>query len=174
MLFRSVWLATRLLGALLVGAFVFVETAPRGRDVMRDRSDLVARARPELASAKVVAALDIGWVSAATSANIVDLAGLTDPEIAALRGGHTSKAVAPRVLLDREVDVLLVYTTEGGAALVGRDPAGAHGVRAVEARLLASDLVARRYRATAFLPLGTQGAGYLVVRRVPEVSETEP
>ena len=171
---RASSLGARLVSSVAVGVVVFFGAGLRGRDVMRDRTALVVRARPELASAKVVAALDIGWVSAATSARIVDLAGLTDPEIAALRGGHTSKAIAPRVLLDREVDVLLVYASKGGELALAGHPEQALGLRAVEMRLLSSEIVQRRFRVTAFLPLGTQGAGYLVVRRVPEVLETTP
>ncbi len=73
--------------ALLSGA------APAGRRVYADRNALVVRARPllDLPGTRVVAALDIGWVGAATGAELVDLAGLTDPAIASLRGGHTSK-----------------------------------------------------------------------------------
>ena len=129
-----------------------------------DRRALVQRARPALASAEVVATLDIGWVSAATDARIVDLAGLTDPEIAALPGGHTSKRVAPSVLLDRGTDVVLVYTTVGGEQL-GAVPL--QGMRVVEARLVGSELFERRFVPQAFLPLGRRGAGYVVYRRTP-------
>jgi hypothetical protein len=154
---------------------MFVARGPSGRQVMRDRHALVEAARPVLPATKAIAALDIGWVSAATEAPIVDLAGLTDPEIAALRGGHTSKAVAPRVLLDRDVDELLVYTTSLAAA----PPEGARvetlpGVRGVEARLLGSELVRTRFRVVGVLPLGAAGAGYVRLKRgvyVPESTE---
>src|SRR6202034_2110507 len=70
---------------------------------------LVRAARPELAGAHRIAALDVGWPTAASDAAIVDLAGLTDPEIAALPGGHTSKRVDAALLLARDPDVLLLY-----------------------------------------------------------------
>ncbi len=156
------WLGARLVAALALGTYLFVRTAPSGRDVWADRRDLVRRATPELAGARVVAALDIGWVSAATDAKLVDLAGLTDPEIAALPGGHTSKRVAASVLLDRGADVVLVYSTAGGERLgVGPQP----GMRVVEARLVRSELFERWYEARVFLPLGARGAGYVVYRR---------
>lgn len=164
--------ALRVTVAAVVGAFFLVTAGSKGRDVMHDREALVARARDTLAPAKTIAALDIGWVSAASSAKLVDLAGLTDPEIAALRGGHTSKVIAPRILLDREVDVLLVYTTRNGAKLAAGEPVPLEGARAVEVRLLQSEVVQNRYRPTTFLPLGTQGAGYLVVERVGQMPET--
>lgn len=163
------WAAARLVAAVGLGAVLFPATAPRGRGVWRDRLALIARARPELAGARVVAALDIGWVSAATDAPLLDLAGLTDPEIAALPGGHTSKRVAPSLLLDRGVDVALVYTTGGGLPAPGTSRVV--GARVVEARLVGSELFARRYSPTAFVPLGEAGAGYVVYRRVPEKSE---
>ena len=89
----------------------------------------MADARPLLEGASRVAALDVGWVGAATDADVVDLAGLTDPEIAALPGGHTSKRVDAMFLLARDPDVLVFY----------RPP------RVVEARLEADDVVARHF-----------------------------
>jgi hypothetical protein len=106
----------------------------------------------------------VGWVSAATEADIVDLAGLTDPEIASLPGGHTSKRVDARFLLDRAPDALLLY------APAGLPPGGLAAwqeivtPRAVEARLASDDLVARRFEPSAWLPLGRSGAGYVLLR----------
>lgn len=165
--------ALRLATAAALGAVMFVARGPSGRQVMRDRHALVEAARPVLPATKAIAALDIGWVSAATEAPLVDLAGLTDPEIAALRGGHTSKAVAPRVLLDREVDELLVYTTSLAAA----PPEGARvdtlpGARGVELRLLGSELVRTRFRVVGVLPLGEAGAGYVRLKRGDYVPES--
>ena len=165
----------RLACAAALGAAMFVARGPTGRQVMRDRLALVEAARPALRDTRAIAALDIGWVSAATEAPIVDLAGLTDPEIAALRGGHTSKAVAPRVLLDRDVDELLVYTTSLAAAPPeGTSVETLPGARGVEARLLGSELVRTRFRVVGVLPLGEAGAGYVRLKRggyVPERTE---
>ena len=97
----------------------------------------------------MVAALDIGWVSAATEATIVDLAGLTDPSIALLPGGHTSKRVDVPMLLDRGVDAVLVYSE----------------MRAVEARFVRSDLFQARFEEGVHLPVGTRGAFYVLYRR---------
>jgi hypothetical protein len=135
--------------AFALGVTVAVRAAPAGRGVMRDRAALVARARPVLADARVVAALDIGWVSAATPAGIVDLAGLTDPTVAALRGGHTSKRVDLGMLEARDVDTVVVYEPP----------------RAVEERLLRTPRFASIFARAATLPLGEQGARYVVYRR---------
>lgn len=134
--------------ATAIGAFLAVRAAPAGRHVFSDRADLVARAKPVLASSHVVAALDIGWVSAATPARIVDLAGLTDPTVAVLGGGHTSKRVDAGMLLDRNVDTVVVYSD----------------MRVVEARLVRSELFASHYAPGEVLALGS-AASYVVYRR---------
>jgi hypothetical protein len=150
--------AARLLAALVLGTLVAMRAAPAGRGVQADRADLVLRARPVLADAHVVAALDIGWVGASTDAAIVDLAGLTDPAIALLPGGHTSKRVDTAMLLDRGVDTVVVYSD----------------LRVVEARIVRSELFASRFEPVANLPLGTRGASYTVYRRRPPADPAAP
>jgi hypothetical protein len=130
--------AGRALVAATLGVLVAATAAPAGRRVHADRKDLIAQARPLLASAKVVAALDVGWVGAATKADIVDLAGVTDPSIAVLRGGHTSKAVDVAMLLERKVDTVVVYGQP----------------RSVEERLLRSALFEARFERSATIVFG--------------------
>jgi hypothetical protein len=139
--------AARVVVAVGLGALLAVRVAPAGRHVMADRSALVASARPMLADATAVAALDIGWVSASLprDTRILDLAGLTDATIAVLPGGHTSKRVDAAMLLDRGIDVVVVWEA---------------APRVVEQRLLRSELFADRYERAATLPLG-----YAVYRR---------
>lgn len=143
---RRLSTAVRSAAATLLGVAFVVQAAPAGRRVQRDRDALVRDARPVLASARAIAALDIGWVSAAAPADarIVDLAGLTDPAIAALPGGHTSKRVDAAMLVDRGVDTVVVYSD----------------VRVVEARMLRSPLFASRFEKRAHVALGDRGAGY--------------
>ena len=121
--------------AAVLAVYTIVGAAPAGRHVQEDRAALVANARPVLATSKVIAALDVGWVGAASEATIVDLAGLTDPAIAVLPGGHTSKSVDLAMLLDRGVDTIVVYTPP----------------RLVESRLLHAPLFAERFAATGKL-----------------------
>jgi hypothetical protein len=141
----------RLAAALVLGTLLAVRAAPAGRAVQADRADLVTRARPVLTGAQVVAALDIGWVGAATDASIVDLAGLTDASIAMLPGGHTSKRVDTSMLLDRGVDTVVAYSD----------------IRVVELRIVRSELFAARFEKVTELPLGSRGAFYTVYRRRP-------
>ena len=148
---RAHWVATAIRGglALGVGVTVIATGGTRGRSVDADRRALIDRARGPLAGARRIAALDIGWVSAASDAEIIDLAGVTDPEIAALPGGHTSKRVGAEMLLARDPDVLLIYSP----------------MRAVEARLLDDDAIRAAFDEAEVLPLGAHGDSYLVLRR---------
>ncbi|HXX66884.1 MAG TPA: hypothetical protein VEK07_06870 [Polyangiaceae bacterium] len=156
--------AFRSLAAVSLGA-VLVSGGAGGRRVSRDRQVLIAAARPLLADARHVAVLDVGWVSAATETDIVDLAGVTDPQIAALPGGHTSKRVSAAMLLERAPDLLLLYAPEGlpDGLLAGWRNATFRG--AVEARLARDDVIARHFAASSWLPLGEKGAGYVVLSR---------
>jgi hypothetical protein len=149
--------------ATLLGIVLLVRNGDGGRHVGADRRALVVAARPRLANARRVAALDVGWVGAATDADVVDLAGLTDPEIAALPGGHTSKRVDVRFLLDRDPDVLLLYAPLGLPA--GGSWRDATYPRVVEARLAQDDRIARQFAATSWLALGRKGAGYVVLEK---------
>jgi hypothetical protein len=162
--------ATALRSALALGwgVALVARGGTDGRSVGADRAALVANARPLLAGADRVAALDVGWVGAATEADIVDLAGLTDPEIAALPGGHTSKRVDAMFLLSRRPDALLLYAPAGlpgGALEAWQD---ARYPRVVEARLAQDEVVARHFAPAAWLPLGSRGAGYVLLRSTRE------
>jgi hypothetical protein len=55
------WSTTARTVAALALGLVVLRTAPPGRNVYDARNELVARARPALAGARVVAALDVGW-----------------------------------------------------------------------------------------------------------------
>lgn len=102
------------LATVVCGALLF-DKGPALRGVMAQRATLVARARPVLSGARCVAALDVGWIGAATDARVLDLAGVTDPEIARLPGGHTSKHLPAHLLERRGVD-WLVLLVEGRPA----------------------------------------------------------
>ncbi|HXN30387.1 MAG TPA: hypothetical protein VN894_00940 [Polyangiaceae bacterium] len=160
---RPLATAARSLAAIAVGLALIVRGGTEGRRVGAERSALVGEARPALAGVPCVAALDIGWVGAATEAEIVDLAGLTDPDIAALPGGHTSKRVDSIFLLSRKPGALLLYAPEG---LPGDDLEGWSGAdyrRVVEARLARDPVIARHFTPARWLPMGTRGAGYVLL-----------
>jgi hypothetical protein len=161
--------AMRTVIALAVGAVLIFRGGTRGREVGAHRAALIAAARPRLADIRRVAALDVGWVGAATEADIVDLAGVTDPAIAVLPGGHTSKRVDSMLLLSREPDALLLYFPDGlpDGSLDGWQRADYSNFRTVEYRLANDVVIARHFAPSAWLPLGAKGAGYVLLRRVP-------
>jgi hypothetical protein len=152
----------RLIAALALGAALHAGPGRRGWHVLQDREELVRRARPLFADAHAVAAVDVGWVSAATEGRIVDLAGLTDPFVAALPGGHTSKRVDAPFLLARAPDRLAFYAAEPEAGEIAGLTTALHYAHATEERLASSPLVQAHYSPRTFLPLGDRGAGYMV------------
>src|SRR5262249_42671082 len=109
-----------------------------------DRVALIEAARAPLSGAERVAALDIGWVGAATDADVIDLAGVTDPEIAALSGGHTSKAISGAFLTGRAPDRLVFQLSSGEES----SAASTRYARSTEQRLAGDSLVVRAYRET--------------------------
>jgi hypothetical protein len=157
--------ATAVRSVLAVGAgLALLPGAIPWRGLQADRAAIVSSASSWLDDTHAVAALDVGWVGAATEADIVDLAGLTDPEIAALPGGHTSKRVGAMLLLSRQTDAILLYTPKGlpdGDLDAWRD---VRWGRVVEARLAGDEVVARHFTAVAWLPLGSGPAGYVLLR----------
>jgi hypothetical protein len=106
--------ALRFAVALAGQVFQIVRVGPANvAGVGAQRLRVIEELRPALASAKVVAGLDVGWMGAATDATVVDLAGLTDPAIAALPGGHTSKRLPARLFDARDVDAAVLLLREG-------------------------------------------------------------
>lgn len=153
------------LPALLVGllsAWPWVTAAPRGRTVLADRAALVLDAQPLLGDR--IASVDIGWPSATKpDAYIMDLAGLTDAQIAHLRGSHTSKNVDAGMLLDRHIDTVLLYASTGSSD-VPYD--GAVYGRETDYRLAQSELLHAHFEQRAFVRLGRSGSsGYYILRR---------
>jgi len=165
---HPVAMASRTVAAIAIGVILLLRSAgvvEDGRRTMAERAALISSARPLLSGATRVAGLDVGWIGAATDADVVDLAGLTDPEIAALPGGHTSKRVSAVFLLSRAPDALLLYAPRG---LPGGLPswAVAEYSRAVEARLARDLTIAEHFEPTGWLPLGGRGAGYVLLRAI--------
>ncbi|MGK3963271.1 hypothetical protein WMF38_03670 [Sorangium sp. So ce118] len=153
--------ALRIALALAGELFVMARVGPTAARVGGERLRVVEELRGALAGAEVVAALDIGWLGAATGATLVDLAGVTDPAIAALPGGHTTKRI-PGALLDaRKVDALVLLLAEGQAlASPWTASRFARGVEQHLARLPGAG--------EAFAPVAVSGVphlGYVVLRR---------
>jgi hypothetical protein len=109
---KARWSLPRLALALAGTLYQLITVAPRAADVGHKRMAVIEQLRPALQDAAVIACVDAGWVGAASSATIVDLAGVTDPAIAVLPGGHTTKPI-PHALFDaRGVDTLVLLLAD--------------------------------------------------------------
>lgn len=151
----------RLALALAGLGFSAVKVGPAAAGVGEARRAVIEALRGPLAGAKVVAALDIGWLGAATDATIVDLAGLTDPDIAALPGGHTSKAIPAGLLDARKVDAIVLLVKEGERVA---DPwSETFFARIVELRVAAIPGIGEAFAQVAVSRV--PHLGYVVVRR---------
>ena len=144
---------------LLAGAAAQLHSALGSdtRSVRARRAELIAAGRALLHGSGRVGGVDVGWLGAASEQTIVDFAGVTDPEVAYLPGGHTSKRLPLDFLERRQIDVLVLQRWPA------QDGAVARWAYAVDARVLGLR------GAQQFAPAGTiplAGAGeYLVLRR---------
>ena len=80
-------------------AALFVGLGPSARRVSEARNALVQQLAAQHPRAPL-ATLDIGWVGAGARGVVVDLAGVSDPDVARLAGGHTSKQLKPDFSFD--------------------------------------------------------------------------
>ncbi len=151
----------RLALVLASAALLLWQWGPDARRVSERRLDLIERARPWLASSRRIAAVDVGWIGAASSGDVVDLAGVTDPRVAELPGGHTTKRVAPGLLAARDVDTLVFLAEAGPFSDAWSDAVFRYGV---EARL-AYPAEQMGYRLVALVPLGGTPWQYMICRQ---------
>lgn len=136
--------------------------AGAARHIIEARRALIEAATPMFRDAHAIAAVDIGWVGAASSADILDLAGVTDPTVASFRGGHTTKRVPSALLVRRQVDTLVLLLDEGEPLL---DPwTSSHFYYGVD-RLLAQTTGDLGFAPVAVLPLEGTAKHYVILRR---------
>jgi hypothetical protein len=156
------WLWVRAVAALIGSLTLLGTRGVAARSVLEHRRALIERAEPALRAARSIAALDIGWIGAATDAAILDLAGITDPMIARLPGGHTSKRISGGLIENRNVDTLVLLLAPGEDV---RTPwQSSVFARAVENRVAELPPV-EAFQPTAKLPLGGTQQLYLILGR---------
>jgi len=148
----------RLGAAAAISIVLFYDKGGTARGVSAQRAALVRQGASALAGARHVAALDVGWVGAATDAEVVDLAGVTDERVARLPGGHTSKRLPETFLEQRDVDAVVLLMSGPD----DRDLSRVRWSRVVEARVAkqAADL---GFVLRATLPLLGTSERYLVL-----------
>jgi len=162
------WHAVRVTLGVVVSLVVAVFGAWPARGVLRDRVEVTDQLRVALRGARVTTTLDAGVVGASTDGSILDLAGVTDPSIATLSGGHGSKRVPEGLVESRGVDHAVLLLRPGTrAAVPWQESAFA---RPVEARL-ASFSTMDDFHLVADLPVGRTPYRYLVVARPRDVAK---
>lgn len=149
--------ALRLLPAFACAALLHAAQGNATRAVRSERAALIAALAPLLGNARRVATLDVGWVGAAGDHAVLDLAGVTDPEVARLPGGHTSKRLPARFLERHRVDALVLLADASASP-----EAGPRYARQVESRAMTLR-GAERFRAVGRIPLNERQA-YVVLR----------
>jgi hypothetical protein len=149
------------LGLALAGLiFVFIKVGPVAAAVGQKRMAVIEQLRGPLSQSQVVATLDVGWVGAACNAEVLDLAGVTDPAVAALPGGHTSKRVPHTLLMARNVDTIVLLLSK-------RRPLADPWTSSWFARLVELEVAQMPAMAQDFTPIA-QSEGplrYVVLRR---------
>jgi hypothetical protein len=148
--------------AVLVSVVLAAYVGWPARRITEHRLALIRAAERPLTGARSVATLDVGWVGAATQAAVLDLAGVTDPLVARLPGGHTSKRIPEGVLEGREVDAVVMLLAPGSGPVASLDQA--RFARAVEERVAGFPSL-ERMTLVAELPLGGTDQRYLVLAR---------
>lgn len=135
------------------------------RQVLDARTELIRAVSPLLADVTHVAALDVGWVGVATNGPITDLAGVTDPEVAHLPGGHTSKRLPTNLLARRRVDALILLLVPGHPEVSSGTPLAAmRFARAVE-NSLAAQRDADLFEVASSVPLRGTTQRYVILRK---------
>ncbi|MET0385189.1 MAG: hypothetical protein ABW321_04480 [Polyangiales bacterium] len=113
----------------------------------RDRvgRELAERLRTE---SHRVALVDIGYLGYASGCEVVDLAGITDPEVAALRGGHLDKHVTSAWLRSRRPDTIVLHSSAPPTAAEDGRLLALNGYP-VERRVARSEWITREFRVLA-------------------------
>jgi hypothetical protein len=158
--------ALRLLAVALGALLLYWGKGADTRGVVAQRTRLSRELAPLVAGAQRVATVDVGWVSAALEGtNVVDLAGVTDEDVALLPGGHTSKRLPRDFLERRQIDAMVLLDEPRELGHPNEPPAPPRPWRAVERRLLGLD-GAEAFHVAGRLVLTPQ-QDYVVLRRSP-------
>lgn len=159
--------AVRAVLCLAGQVFVLSTVGASARRVFQDRTVLIEQLGERVHPSDVVASLDIGWVGAAHRGTVVDLAGVTDPVVAGLPGGHTSKRIPPEMLDARGVTHLLLLFPPASPLAPSDAWENCALSRAVETRLCRAQQVRARFH-LAGVVRSTDSLQYLLLERSSE------
>lgn len=161
--------ALKLAACVGCSVWLLLDKGASARGVMAARSALVTGAKELLADRAVVGGLDVGWLGASGDFQIVDFAGLTDPDLAILPGGHTSKRLPADLLWRRKIDTLVLLTRPGEdlERIAHEGWRSTAFARQVEQRVTLLD-GAEEFALVGALPLPNTTQHYLVLQRSQE------
>lgn len=146
-------------------AFVLWSVGPAASGVMEDRLRLIHELSAKVEPSDVVAAVDIGWVGAAHRGTVVDLAGVTDPHVAALAGGHTTKRIPIELFDSRNVTHVVLLLPSHSDTSPESAWSRCELARGVEIRICKMPSVRDAFAIEAELK-ATSTLRYVLVRRV--------
>lgn len=124
-------------------------------------------ARELRAETRRVALVDIGFLGWASGREVVDLAGITDHEVAAFAGGHLNKHIDPAWLERRAPDALLLHSASPPTAADDGSLVSLRGYP-VEQRVARFAWVRREFRVAAVYAYAPHYYYALLLRRAPE------
>jgi hypothetical protein len=116
---RGAWLVAVTLAPVLgLSSLDLVTRIPEIRDGAHQRAQ-AARALGAVLHARAtrIALVDVGQLGTLADRELVDLGGITDPEIARLPGGHLDKHIPESLIARRAPDAILLHSTNAAADL---------------------------------------------------------
>lgn len=154
-----------LVAAVGVPAAGWVAAWPAAMEGARARRSGGAAVANHLArDGRRVALVDVGFLAYRSGVpDVVDLGGITDPEIASLPGGHLDKRIPEALLVDRAPDTLILHS-EIPPVVDARGRLARFAGHPVERRVAGMAWVRDRFRVTAVVPYSGPRT-YVVLRR---------
>jgi hypothetical protein len=111
-----------------------------------------------------VALVDIGFLGYASGCDVIDLAGITDPAVAAMPGGHLDKHIPSTWLAARAPDSVLLHSSVPPLAAEDGRLLALRGYP-VEMRIARSPWLQREFRVAALYSYAP-GYNYVLLRRL--------
>jgi hypothetical protein len=150
--------------ALGLPALDFAIELPLAREAGALRDERAAILRDELSRYERVALVDIGYVAYGTDLETIDLAGVTDPEIARLPGGYLDKRIEEGFLSGRDPDAIVLHAIEE-PLVTGGALDRYYTNQGVERRVAGMDFVRHEFRVARVLEYHS-AYWYVVLARV--------
>ncbi len=141
---------------------VQIPLARRAARMRAVRGELVSAAL--VRSCERVATVDVGYLAYSSQLEVVDLGGLTEPEVARMPGGHLDKRVGTAFLASRDPDCILLHSSVAPRA-DELDRLRRYAGFPVEERLVREPWIWSRFRVEAVIRYAPRYYYVLLTRR---------